>query len=463
MTQILSLALVALLAYTPLSHCQPDSLADGPNSTAPGTERVGWVSPPDTGRSTWGIITSCFTVFLLCSWKCTHLNLPSAAERRGEWHRWHRIPYLPKLPTCRKWVRKVCFMALSVVAPEIIVGMAGAQCCRAYIDLREIEEEAEISEFTMSHAFFARMGGVIVRLPKRGTSPEPTSLTAGHDPEAPDTHSKEPSPGITEGVPGYIDVACSIPVIVMLMEEGPLPFNVSQEDIKEKSQADALTKLLAIVQASWLVIQCIARKVAGLEITQLELMTTGFILCALVTYLFWWNKPFDAERPIVIDCPDALKEYFWRVLDNMEADPDSWFTNNGNIQVLHDDSRVKDLGIYNFMGASFSAIHLAAFNWEFPQPLIQTLWRYFSVAALVSAVYPVFVVIFFSYVGKQLSTFGSWMERAYRVARYILYVLVVINLVSRLALVALTCYCFTSMPASVYTDIDWTIWYPHFS
>ena len=40
-----------------------------------------------------------------------------------------------------------------------------------------------------------------------------------------------------------------------------------------------------------------------LAITQLELATMGFVGCALVMYILWWDKPFDVEHSLAINCP----------------------------------------------------------------------------------------------------------------------------------------------------------------
>lgn len=29
----------------------------------------------------------------------------------------------------------------------------------------------------------------------------------------------------------------------------------------------------------------------------------GFVGCAVIMYLFWWNKPFDVEHSVPIICP----------------------------------------------------------------------------------------------------------------------------------------------------------------
>ena len=43
--------------------------------------------------------------------------------------------------------------------------------------------------------------------------------------------------------------------------------------------------------------------ISALAITQLELATMGFVVCALVLYILWWHKPFDVQHSIAIDCP----------------------------------------------------------------------------------------------------------------------------------------------------------------
>ncbi|KAL2808965.1 hypothetical protein BJX63DRAFT_407174 [Aspergillus granulosus] len=55
-------------------------------TTQPPTKpRVGWTSSPDV-RSTADILWSCGAVFLVCTWKCMHFNLPSLEESEAQWH-----------------------------------------------------------------------------------------------------------------------------------------------------------------------------------------------------------------------------------------------------------------------------------------------------------------------------------------------------------------------------------------
>lgn len=69
-----------------------------------------------------------------------------------------------------------------------------------------------------------------------------------------------------------------------------------EQNIQDFSKADAFTKGFACVQSVWLMVQSIARASQGLPITQLELSTIDFVICALIMYLLWWEKPFGVEQ-----------------------------------------------------------------------------------------------------------------------------------------------------------------------
>lgn len=76
--------------------------------------------------------------------------------------------------------------------------------------------------------------------------------------------------------------------------------DISEEEIKDKSKADGLTKALACLQALYFLAQSIFRLASGLPITLLELNTVSHCLCALATYILWWYKPFDVMEPVLI-------------------------------------------------------------------------------------------------------------------------------------------------------------------
>ena len=73
-------------------------------------------------------------------------------------------------------------------------------------------------------------------------------------------------------------------------------------ELKDRSKTDALAKFITAVQVLWFVVQCIARHMEGLAITQLELTTLA--LASLNAYMLWlWrDKPqgVDVQFPVYL-------------------------------------------------------------------------------------------------------------------------------------------------------------------
>lgn len=266
------------------------------------------------------------------------------------------------------------------------------------------------------------------------------------------------------------------------LEDIGLGVVIKSDDIKDKSKADAFTKTFAIFQCGWLVIQSIARVAAGLSITQLELATMAFVFCAVVTYALWWDKPFDADRPTVFALPasaemhQAAEEMFkmarhsdqTRTIPSFQTGrtrdltgyelgyisiPKAFIESEMEIDL---DTHLPSLTFYG-TGTAFSAIHLAAWNWSFPSPLIQTLWRALGVSAIGASLFPFLIAVLV----RTLDYFP--ILGSAKIVYVTIGVLPVVYVIARLGLWALTFYCFSSMPATVYDTVDWTGYLLHFS
>ncbi len=79
-----------------------------------------------------------------------------------------------------------------------------------------------------------------------------------------------------------------------------IPF-VSEEEIWDKSKANALAKTIVCIQATWFCAQCIVRIAQQMPISLLELHTFAHAICALLVYVLWWSKPLDVQEPTIID------------------------------------------------------------------------------------------------------------------------------------------------------------------
>ena len=103
-------------------------------------------------------------------------------------------------------------------------------------------------------------------------------------------------------IPGSPRLILTAHGVAKLAEHGRLP-NVSEAVIVDKSKADFVAKLLATLQASWFLVQCVARWKEHLTMTLLELITLAHAICALLMYLLWMNKPYDVHEPIGVSGP----------------------------------------------------------------------------------------------------------------------------------------------------------------
>lgn len=70
--------------------------------------------------------------------------------------------------------------------------------------------------------------------------------------------------------------------------------------ILDKSKADAVAKLLLMIQVLWFCANCIARYGAGLPLSMLETFTLIHAFTSICTYLIWWEKPLNIGKPTMV-------------------------------------------------------------------------------------------------------------------------------------------------------------------
>ncbi|KAH9475107.1 hypothetical protein JR316_0012218 [Psilocybe cubensis] len=149
-------------------------------------------------------------------------------------------------------------MSWTILSPEFVITWAGRQ----WIGARRIARE---QGWTVTHGHFLQMGGFM--------------LYKGDE---------------KKGVLSYERFK-------MLLNSKRIEFpKVSREEIEDRSKSDGLCKALVVGQTSWFVLQCIARRISHLPITELELATLAFAALNGCMYFCWWDKPFDVRIPIPV-------------------------------------------------------------------------------------------------------------------------------------------------------------------
>ena len=127
-------------------------------------------------------------------------------------------------------------------------------------DSRDCEDQkpAECRKWTLTHCFFANMGGFYY---EHGESRFP--LTA--------------------------------PQFAAQPNDFDIP-EVQEEDIQELSKSEWFVKGTAVLQFLLLIVSLIVRRTQGLDFSQLETITLGFVVCGALTYLLYLHKPQNVGR-----------------------------------------------------------------------------------------------------------------------------------------------------------------------
>jgi len=315
-------------------------------------------------------------------------------------------------------------MLFTLFAPEFAASAAIGDWYKARRDARRCKERG-LANWTLTHSFLLGMDGI--RL-------------INTDCAQPNTGGKKRC--VPERLLHLDGVTAAI-----LHRKGVLPRELSEltvEDISDRSKANGLIKVIASVQALWFVVQCAGRAAQGLHITALEIVTPGFVLCALVNYIMWYHKPLDV-------CHGVVARYVCSRPDGSHVE-----LNAGN------DKRSKGLdrlsidlteraGVITIaLFVAFGAVHCAAWNADFPTPIEQLLWR-------VAAVLTMGVPLLWS--PLEAVDMPGWSGHLKQTAiAVILYVYVI----ARLYLVAEMFAGLRAQPPGCYESVEWVKFLPHF-
>ncbi|KAF6826177.1 hypothetical protein CPLU01_09825 [Colletotrichum plurivorum] len=174
--------------------------------------------------------------------------------------------------------------------------------------------------------------------------------------------------------------------------------------------------LITVGQATWFVANCIARAVQGVHVTTIELTTLSFVVVTLATSYLWYHKPADVSSPIKLRCkasdPAARTRHYRTPLDFISRDEyvfsllwqyyndilrrlrmplfmrpmtaEPWDRIPSAVWLRHTNLVTEALcGVVILV---FGAIFFAAWNSPFPTETERTIWRAASVYGMVFCV-----------------------------------------------------------------------------
>ncbi|CZR62982.1 uncharacterized protein PAC_12879 [Phialocephala subalpina] len=442
-----------------------------PNCSIP-TQNSDFVSGPDV-RSTLDILYGSLITIFLCTWTAQHLCLPPPPKEGTR--------YL--LQICQSVWRKLKWMLVAIIMPEFMVGKALGDFIATYRSSRceVMQKHARRSntEWTMTHAFYANMGGVILRegasdqranpcdspfpssaLREDQSPSQPTSRTSittrvldrylcravgvwsrQHDMWTEDDYLPKYPSSLTSFT---LPVAVNSAHLCALISRGliqQLP-SISKIEIQDKSKEDLVVKALTLGQVGWFIIQLAVRKAKHLPCSQLEIAVLGFAICTCITYVLWLRKPKDIKVGTDVSTTHKLT-----VNDKVKI---VWLNHSGFFEnsLLGTTGRKPTLAIPNdiinmettlfyykeyhtldgedlgfIIGAVvFGACHCIAWDFDFPTAVEQTTWKATSIYTVAAMPVLYFSWAFLSWT-KLIDKFDGLLRRALSCTTYGLYAL----------------------------------------
>ena len=286
---------------------------------------------------------------------------------------------------------------------------------------------------------------------------------------------------------------------IALAQEGLLPY-MPRAWINDMSKSDLITKILVCIQASWMIIQCIARVTHSLPLTLLELHTMIQAIYAFIMSCLWFKKPYNVvlTTEIVVD-DEKLKILRKIVGDNADSPGFELTESSVGLAVTLSPSQIsqpKQMSI--FLRAIsllpmiiYPGAHLTVWNGHFASNLERILWIASALSVVGFTFLFLLTTLLIQLVMEQFAgeSNGAWNSKIYRteVQRHkafrgymkdhktsrwyvpyrLLFILWVICgffvMIPRLYLV-LEAFGFSShnLPLGSYTTVTWASYIPHF-
>lgn len=313
---------------------------------------------------------------------------------------------------------------LCLLAPELILWLAVVDLCKARLLQREFQKIPTVSSWTIDHGFVLTMGGFTLKTPS-GDRFRPS-------------------------IQRFLDLLKSDEI------EG---LEIAKEDIEDKAIANAMIKLLAVLQILWFACNVIGRAVQHLPITTLELFTCAIIFCSLLTYMCWWYKPYDFERPFCLKTTASIGEL-------EEATKKGQYYKYGHVSPGKRSPLLEvelDLLITTWQGSltmwtvgaavalSFGPWHLLGWNFYFNTEAERFLWQLCSLCCI-ALPFVIALIPLIELVSKKSQDYIIDMCQRVVGGVYVCF---------RLYLIVESVVGLRAVPVGVYKNLNWARFIPH--
>ncbi|KAF2464397.1 uncharacterized protein BDR25DRAFT_164563, partial [Lindgomyces ingoldianus] len=250
-----------------------------------------WVAGPGS-RGTLSLVFSCGITLFLCVWTTVQVNIEPQENLNPTLARFIPIRALKKNKAllkllAKRWVRKLGWSLIALIMPEGVMAIAAYERKIANLLLSQVDKiiPKGPERWDMFLAYYAIMGGFVI-LGNRGE-------------ENDDLQDINRLLTLTPyGVLQLLKWQWGSST----QKHGGKLINITSDEVRDKSNADLLNKLIVAWQALWMIAQVIGRRAEypDIPVTLLELHTCLHAFAAFAMYLTWWNKPVDINLPTTV-------------------------------------------------------------------------------------------------------------------------------------------------------------------
>ena len=238
------------------------------------TATVGFVANANDGRGTISLLLQCLSTIFLCVYTALHFDVP-----------------VRPLNVWAIFVRKTIVVMIIVIAPELLPFIAFNDCYRART-LRKLCQENVGHDLSMKQVHYLLAGGLQINASSEhhNRAVEIEFLVFVDQVGLAPSYSCKRHPKFYEF---WNAVIASLP---------------SDEALDDKSKSDLVGKAFTCIQAGKSLVLIFGRLIYGLEVSLLEVTTAAYIVMALISYVFWFKKPYNIATYQTLELPFCSDE-----------------------------------------------------------------------------------------------------------------------------------------------------------
>lgn len=424
------------------------------------TDSPFYVSTPNV-RGSLQIVWTCLFTLIVCVYQVLHLSIPDEDDLSAYTPRWRQS--FSKFLKAIDW-RSFKWAVVAVIAPEAILTSSAIEFYEAWTRLRKIREhvdEKHKNQWTLTHMFYANLGGFVV---KREEDLGPLTIKALVD-------------GIKDGT---------------FAEMAP----ISKHAIDDWSKENLFTKSIAVLQIVYFFMEFFVRVYLDQAVSQLELGVVSIAFYSLFSYGFLFSAPKGVETRTSIEKARArmperqtrsgLRGLVSRAMSYVSSSTSTneapsqgprarlahWATNHSFANTIRSQHQRSGLVLFILTSIPLGAGHLAGWNIEFPTDIDLWLWRYSSAVSTAAGPAAIAITVLAMMIRWAPNLLGGnfWSKSLddgldrfvgiFWTASMVTILLAYVG--ARLVLIVEMIRCLFYLPVGVFEATSWVMAVPHF-